>query len=527
MMLLRFGKAQRAIRRQIICELRRPSNAEVDREMKSMDQLINHVSLKYSASASAMTPVVSHLVRTSRHNQGGREKSSGFCRRRTSQVLQSLLLATVMASMSGCSTLVQCMVGIPAIPAHRVPPDFMGRKRTDMQEITLSRLRQDPPKEYLLDANDVLGIYIENVLGEADAAPPVFFSSDSSKPPSLGFPVPIREDGTLALPLVDPIPVAGLTLTQATNAIRDAYTVDKKILPLGKDRIIVTLQRPREYRVLVVREESGGAGVAGVSGGTGGGSLGFGSSKRGMGANVLLPVYENDLLSALNKTGGLPGLDAKNEILILRGKFRDAVERDQLIARIKACQDPCECENEIPDDVNLIRIPLRFFPDQVPTFKEKDIILENGDIVMVQSREREIYYTGGVIRGGAQPLPRDYDLDILQAVALAGGPLGQAGTGIGRGGMGGGGGGGMGGGGGGYFGASPSRAIVLRKTCNGNEIPIKVDLRRALTSTSERILVQPDDTIIVQYTFAEELYNAALQLVQFNFLLSGFSGRGI
>jgi len=435
-------------------------------------------------------------------------------------------VAAVALSMAGCGSMMQFVTGIPAIPASRVPPEFLGRRRTDMQDITLSRLRQNPPKVYQLAANDVLGIYIENVLGTTDEAPPVNFTLDGSKPPSLGFPVPVREDGTLALPLVEPIPVSGLTLTQATDAIREAYTITKQILPVGKDRIIVTLQRPREYRVLVVREESGGM-AGGGSGGTqglmrgGGGAMAGAFTKRGTGDNVLLPAYENDLLSALNKTGGLPGLDAKNEILILRGSFRDAAERDQLIAQIKSAQDPCECDLKIPDGVNVTRIPLRFYPEQVPMFREEDIILETGDIVMVQSREREQFYVGGAIPGGAIPIPRDYDLDILQAVALAGGSVGQGGSGIGNGF-----GGGGGGGGGQSGGLAPSRAIVLRKTCNGGEIPIKVDMQRAIIAPGERILIQPEDTIIVQYTCAEEIYNAALSMVRFNFL-TGLGGGGI
>jgi polysaccharide biosynthesis/export protein len=488
-----------------------------------MDQVICRVSSRESEARSTMTPNAIPMNGTTKDPRAGLQTPVRHHPLRAVPVFRYLAVAAVLASLSGCSTISQCVTGIPAIPAHRVPREFLGRKRTDMQEITLSRLRQNPPKVYQLAPNDVLGIYIETVLGSADMPPPVNFSLDGSKPPSLGFPVPVREDGTLALPLVEPIQVSGLTLTQATDAIRDAYTVGKRILPAGKDRIIVTLQRQREYRVLVVREESGG------NGGGGGAGLILGPTKRGTGANVFLPAYENDLLSALNKTGGLPGLDAKNEILILRGNFEDGAQRDQLIARLKACQDPCECEMDIPDDVNLIRIPLRFYPEQVPMFKEQDIILQTGDIVMVQSREREQYYTGGAIAGGARPLPRDYDLDVLQAVALAGGSVASSGTGIGSGGGGGGGGGGGigGGGGGGVRGTTPSRAIVLRKTCNGGEIPIKVDLRRALTSPSERILIQPEDTIIVQYTFAEELYNAAIQMVSFNFLLSGFSGRGI
>lgn len=488
-----------------------------------MDQDICHVSSRYSETQSTMTPPAIPFDGTATHRLAGLGKPASCHHRRAVPVLRYLVVAAVFASLSGCSTVSQCLTGIPAIPAHRVPREFLGRKRTDMQEITLSRLRQNPPKVYQLAPNDVLGIYIETVLGSADTPPPVNFSLDGSKPPSLGFPVPVREDGTLALPLVEPIQVSGLTLTQATDAIRNAYTVDKRILPVGKDRIIVTLQRQREYRVLVVREESGGISGGGGGGFGGGGGLTTVSNKRGTGANVLLPAYENDLLSALNKTGGLPGLDAKNEVLILRGNFDDGAQRDQLIARLKSCQDPCECKMDIPDDVNLIRIPLRFYPEQVPTFKQEDIILQTGDIVMVQSREREQYYTGGAIAGGARPLPRDYDLDVLQAVALAGGSIASSGTGVGTGG----GGGGGQGGGGGVRGTTPSRAIVLRKTCNGGEIPIKVDLRRALTSPGERILIQPEDTIIVQYTFFEEIYNAAIQTVSFNFLLSGFSGRGI
>lgn len=434
-------------------------------------------------------------------------------------VLLGITALSMLMSLSGCSSMAMCMTGVPAIPAHRVPREFMARPRADMQELSFARLRQNPPKVYQLAPNDVLGIYIENVLGQPDVPPPVNFPEDGSKAPSLGFPIPIREDGTLALPLVDPIQVSGLTLTQASDAIRNAYTVKKRILPEGKDRIIVTLQRPREYRVMVVREEAGG-----ISGAVGAGGLGVGLTKRGTGSNVLLPAYENDLLTALTKTGGLPGLDAQNEILILRGNFGDAAERDRMIAAMKACKDPCECEMELPADANVTRIPLRFYPENVPTFKEEDIILQTGDIVYVQSREREIYYTSGVIRGGSQPIPRDYDLDILQAIALAGGSIAPGGTGVGNisgaGGFG-------GGGGGDTVGATPSRAIVLRKTCNGGEIPIRVDLRRALISPGERILIQPEDTIIVQYTFAEELYNAALRMVSFNFLMSGVSGRGI
>ena len=34
----------------------------------------------------------------------------------------------------------------------------------------------------------------------------------------------------------------------------------------------------------------------------------------------------------------------------------------------------------------------------------EDIILNDGDVVVVQTRESEVYYTGGMIKGGQHPL---------------------------------------------------------------------------------------------------------------------------
>ncbi len=308
---------------------------------------------------------------------------------------------------------------IPAIPVHRLPPSLLGRSKDDMQEISLSRLRQNPPEVYQLGANDVLGIYIETILGNADEPPPVHFPEAGEQAPSIGFPVPVREDGTIALPLVPPLQASGLTLTQLTELIRKAYTIDRRLLPEGKDRIIVTLLKRRTYRVLVVREEAGATSAVGGRGGAGGEVI-----KRGAGFVLDLPAYENDLMHALNQTGGLPGLDANNEVLIIRGGGIDGAEWDSIVANIKMSKEPCMCPPDVPDAPNVTRIPLRFFPDQLPKFEEEDIILQTGDIVLIESRDREQYYTGGVLQGGEFPLPRDRDLDVMGAVALAGGTLG-------------------------------------------------------------------------------------------------------
>ena len=412
---------------------------------------------------------------------------------------------------------------IDAVPARRLPPPVLGRPKADLIETSKARLRQRPREIYTLDSGDVLGVFIEGILGETGEAPPVQFPEDASLDPSLGFPVPVRDDGTISLPLVEPIDVRGLTDSQAEEKIKRAY-IDERILAdpealllelePGEDapppaKTIVSILRKREYRVLVIREEAGGAIVTGPVQG--------GDPKRGTGNLIDLKAGENDLLTALSVTGGLPGTDAKNEVVIFRGGGEGSAEYDAAVAAFRRQPVGCGCKPPLPDPYGpgAVRIPLRFFPEFPPTFTEEDIILRDGDIVFIPARDEEKFYTGGELGGGEFLLPRDYDLNILQAIGVAGGQVGVGSTGLSSLSI---------GGGGGRGGAlPPSRAIVIRQLPNDcGELAIRVDLTRALTDPRERILVQPEDVIIVQYTLAEEIANAALRLVPFVLLRGGF-----
>ena len=100
----------------------------------------------------------------------------------------------------------------------------------------------------------------------------------------------------------------------------------------------------------------------------------------------------------------------------------------------------------------------------------------------------------------------------MSAIAYAGGNLGSTGTGIGQ--LGRGGFGGLGGGGGGAGGiCQPSQLIVLRELPCGQQLAMKVDLDEAIRDPSQRILVRPNDMLILRYTFAEEVGNLALGLL--------------
>ena len=66
-----------------------------------------------------------------------------------------------------------------------------------------------------------------------------------------------------------------------------------------------------------------------------------------------------------------------------------------------------------------IRIPLTYGADDIPVFSQNDVILEDGDIVLVESRENEYFYTGGLLGGAQYELPRNHDIDVIDAVLIA------------------------------------------------------------------------------------------------------------
>lgn len=411
----------------------------------------------------------------------------------------------------GCTTITQPISGIPA---QRLPPQFLAQSKANLVPLDPSRLSQEPPREYLLDEGDILGVYIEGILpynppDRPPEPPPVNFpETDSQLDPSLGFPVAVINDGTIQLPLLEPIKVKGLTVDQARELIRKYYLDAKILTDSGRLRPIVTLLKERTYNVVVVRQDIGGElnQTQRFMGGRGGGGGDFvrGADLSAQGSLIKLRAYQNDVLHALMVSGGLPGVNARNEIKILRASRADQKKRDLFIQQFYQqyyCNpDPCGCPPPIPDDPTILKIPMRLPPGTVPNFREEDITLEDGDIVYIESRTAEVFYTGGLLPGGEFNIPRDYDLDVYGAMALAGaavsGPRqagGGGGFGIGA-----------------IGGVPPGVLYVLRKTpCNG-QVTIEVDLARANLDPRERILVQPGDTLILRFKPCEEILNFGL-----------------
>jgi protein involved in polysaccharide export with SLBB domain len=406
------------------------------------------------------------------------------------------VLTIVFCSVSaGCAAITNPVAN--GIPVQRVPPELLVESKADLENLALTSLRQPPPDAYKLAPEDVLGVWIDGVLGEKGQVPPVRFSENSKLPPAVGIPVPVRANGTINLPFVDPIKVSGMTLDEAELAIRKAYTIDKKIIQPGRDRIYVTLQQPRQYHILVIRQDSGlntglnptaatnvGSNAAGFVISPGANSPG--SVRSGRGFAIDLPAYENDVLNALARTGGFPGSDAVNEIIVERGAFNQNTDKADLLKKLKGSANSADLQ----DSATITRIPLRYRKSEKPVITPEVITLRTGDVVYIAARQGDFFYTGGLLPPAKFIMPRDTDLDVVEAIIQAGGVINSGGlsslntqgttqvSGIGS--------------------PSPRMVSVLRRTPTGGQAVISVDLARAQRDPRERILIQAKDVIILQ-----------------------------
>lgn len=521
------------------------------------------------------------------------------------QPRQRLLLAICLLAASGCAG----FHPIRGIDADQLSGQYFTPNgvRSQQQPIDFGLLGQAKPLEHRVDTGDVLGIFIEGVLGKDEEAPPVFAPGSDNAAPRIGYPVKVREDGTISIPLSEPVYVRGLTLREVENEIRRAQTGPGGMLASGARpstaKIIVSLQKARSYRVMVVRRDR----PQDVNEVFEASQVNTIVTRKGSSMLVELPAYENDVAHALVMSGGLPGLDAENAVYVMRSRGRYcqlcAQERlhqnltpqprlpvapepipvpqispmggfqptqgtgsgwsmpqravfrgqniEQQVYQYDSEVDPgrvqqlsheefapeyqldlngdngyslpqaaepyvedyssCPHQDATLKNSTVLRIPLALYPGEVPTFSSEDVFLYDGDTVFIESRNREFFFTGGLLGGGQFPLPRDYDLDLIGAISLAESRRVLSNKSIG--------------------GASvlnqdvtvgASRVIVMRTMPDGCIVPIRVDLKDVKCDPSKSIIIQPGDRIFLQYT-KPEACAAFFERHLFDGLTNGFA----
>jgi hypothetical protein len=434
------------------------------------------------------------------------------------------LFAKRMGSLGGALMAVLCMTQLGcitsaarAIPATRLPDIYKAEPKCEEIPVNLTLLRQEPPREYLLGDGDLIGVFVPTVLPATAAGIPqavplipqagivnreVYPPLGAAHVPNLGVPVLIGTGGTLSLPRIGVLNVAGKTLTEVADLVRQAYQ-DGGIIAEGQP-VSVTLVKARVQRILVLREDVESNAPILIP------KTSMPYTRKGEGDIVDLPAYENDVLHLLAATGGLPGIETYSHVWILKSTSPEAVADAQ--ARVGGGEDAAQVFRALNAQRTAIRVPLRIKAGEQLPFGPQDVILHTGDVIYLEPRETEFFYTGGLLPGGEVPLPRDRDIDVLEAVAIANGSLG-----------------GLGGASAAVFRAGagpgniipPSRAVVVRKLANGQQIMIRVDLARARFDPTERVIIQPGDFVMMYYKPSEIASNVALNFFQFTYLVSG------
>ena len=388
----------------------------------------------------------------------------------------------------------------PAIDvrADQLPSSYSTPIATSPVDAAQLRLRR--ADRYFLDQDDVLGVFVEGVLGEVGEAPPVQYPGPNSDlPPSTGFPVPVREDGTISMPLIEALYVRGLTINQVEQLLIRAYRGGDRPLLTDRSRILVSLIQKRTVSVYVVRsDQSQSASSPGQRSFSGNQAVNTRSDGSRRSERLQLPAGDNDLLNALTQTGGLPGVNAQSDVRVYRGQPLPAQSRTggarfgQSTASFPRTGQPNYGGSQYATgQSNFTSVPTRQRRDHYGMIDQRDIRLGDGDVVVVQSRDTEVFYTGGLLGGGEFPIPRDRGLDVVEAVAIAGNRGASQGVGP-------------------LNLQQPTELLVVRRQRNGGQVTILVNLDRALADPSQRLQVAAGDVLVLRYSPQEQLRNIGI-----------------
>lgn len=384
----------------------------------------------------------------------------------------------------------------------QIPPEYLAERRTDKVPLDLRLLGAPVPEEHTVGKGDVLGIYIADIMGNRDELPsvdyPGFRLRNAPVEPFVGQPVKVDSDGTMALPYIKPIHVAGMTIPQVRNLIRNQYVEHAKLIQPGRDNIQVNLITPSFVRINVLRQDTR-YNLPGLQT-----PSQFEISRRWSGTTLYLEPKEASVLTAINRTGGLPGIDAMNEIWVMKRVSPGEVDElvDPFVSKLTG-----EFPMMLPkENSKLVRIPLTHPVGQPLPFERDDVILGDDDIVFLPRRDGDVFMTGGLLPGGRFPLARDRDTDIFEAIAIATGSSHGIVAGSktpnfqnGPGGI-----------------IAPTEVIIIRHLNENKQVKIMVDLKTAANDPAHRVKIMRGDLIIMRYKPHELFGNVALNLFNFN-----------
>ena len=325
----------------------------------------------------------------------------------------SLTLA-VTAALPGCAERI--------FRADRLPVELVARPPVPIDLINLSGLAGQSAQTDVVCPGDILDVSM---------------ITDYSKLATTTTPIRVATDGTVEVPLVGRVPVAGLEIERAEQVVA-AESLNRGIF--RNPCITLSMRQARTNKVTVV----GAVNSPGVR---------------------ELPRRSSTLLAALVAAGGL-SKDASSDVEIRHNKFPEArplIPGPGAEGSLTAHEQPLAGPAGMVARVNLAAGGNRKAP----------CLLEDGDVVHVFKRELEpVAVLGLVTKAGSFEFPPNRPLRVLDALALAGGVSNPV----------------------------ADKVIVIRRPA-GKPEPVNIALTiQGAKSGPENIELQPGDTVSVERT---------------------------
>jgi polysaccharide biosynthesis/export protein len=327
--------------------------------------------------------------------------------------------------------------------ATNLPIEFLAPKVENAQTVDLSRLATFSVSSELIDRGDVLEVTIETGYGVERGSTT---------------PVRVADDGTAHVPLVGKVPVAGLELEAAEQAIASA-AVQRGVF--RSPSVTVVMRRQRSNKITVI----GAVESPGV---------------------YELPRASSQLLAAIVEAEGLSE-DAGTDVEIRRPArtiVTAAPEQPNSNYGAPPAKPQTTTRPATSTRINLV---------EAAEQGSGGMYLEDGDVVMVERRAPQpVHVIGLVNKAGQFELPPSQDLHLLDVIALAGGTSSQV----------------------------ADKIHVIRRPPGQQEpVVIEVSLGEAKRDGKGNLRLAPGDVVSVEQTPATVMLGALNNFVRFG--LSG------
>jgi polysaccharide biosynthesis/export protein len=387
-----------------------------------------------------------------------------------SQRLAALFGVALLGAVSNCG----CAHNV--FQATKLPAEYMAPRVDNVQTVDLSKLSAPAVNSEAIDRGDVLAVTIDSS-----------FSGTSDRRPTIT-PVRVGDDGYANVPLIGRVPLAGLTLSAAEQAIA-ATAVERGIF---RDPVVtVTMQRQRMNKVTVL------------------GAV----EKPGI---YELPRASSALLNALVVAGGL-NKEAGMEVELhrpphLNGDSRLAQNNIDLSTVQAVYAEPQAASSETSAGTGAnsmagngnpqlavaaggVTAPISARIDLALAVKQggQSYYLNDGDVVMVYKRDPHPIHVIGLVREpGEFELPVNREMRMLDALAKAKGVSSQV---------------------------ADKVHVIRQMPGRSDPIVIQISLHEAKTSGKGNIRLASGDIVSVEQTPATVMYDTVN-----NFLRFGVSG---